>query len=165
MNKIKDKWYPTEKYLRLIRKEIDYILDNGDISQYLYYEGAGRTVVIIDKVAIKIPEYNKDIKINGYTQNKKEYEVYTKTKHSLLNPIYDIYRDCLICKEVLGDIYVLENDYNFNYDEIMKTIDMNLKKLSNVIVENNLSITELKASRNWGYDFSNNELVCLDYGI
>lgn len=43
MNKIKDKWYPTEEYLRLIRKEIDYILDNGDISQYLYYEGAGRT--------------------------------------------------------------------------------------------------------------------------
>lgn len=165
MNKIKEEWFPTEEYLKSIREKIDYILDNGDISQYSYYEGAGRTVVIIDKVAVKIPEHNEDIKIDGFSQNEKEYEVYTDSKHPILNPIYDIYRDCLICKEVLGDMYILENDYNFNYDEILKEIDTNLKDLSDVIIKHNLSFTELEAPRNWGYDFSKNKFVCLDYGI
>lgn len=165
MHKLNEEWYPNEEYLNNIKKEIDRLLDNNSPHDYCYYEGAGRTVVIVDKVAIKIPEYNDDIKVDGFSQNKKEYDIYLKTKHPLLNPVYDTYRDCLICKEVMADISVLEEMYHFKYKDILDGINKGVSELSDVISKHNLCPKDIEAPRNWGYDFECKKFVCVDYGI
>lgn len=165
MNELNQEWYPDEEYLNNIREKIDYILDNNTLLDYPYYEGGGRTVLIIDKVAIKIPEPHELAHIDGTSQNKKEYNVYMETKHPLLNPIYDKYRDCLICKEVMADIGVLEEVYNFKYKDILDEINKGIHELSEVIFKYKLCTKDIKAPRNWGYDFSTKKFVCVDYGI
>ena len=165
MDNINQEWYPDKNYLNNIKKEIDRILDNNSLFNYPFYEGAGRTVVIIDKVAVKIPEFHELAHIEGTSQNKKEYEIYMKTKHPRLNPIYDKHRDCLICKEVMADISVLEEKYHFKYEDILARINKGVSELSDVISNYNLYIEDITAPRNWGYDFSIKRFVCVDYGI
>lgn len=165
MNNTNQEWYPNKNYLNNIRKEIDRILDNNSLYNYPFYEGAGRTVVIIDKVAVKIPEFHELPHIEGTSQNEKEYEVYIKTKHPALNPVYDRHRGCLICKEVMADISVLEEMYHFKYEDILAGINEGISELSDVISNYNLYIEDITAPRNWGYDFSIKRFVCVDYGI
>ena len=64
MQELNQEWYPSEEYLTNIKKVIDRLLDNNTPHEYFYYEGAGRTVVIIDKVAVKIPEYNEEVRVD-----------------------------------------------------------------------------------------------------
>ena len=120
---------------------------------------------IIDKVAVKIPEFHELAHIEGTSQNEKEYEVYMKTKHPALNPVYDRHRGCLICKEVMADISVLEEMYHFKYEDILAGINEGISELSDVISNYNLYIEDITAPRNWGYDFSIKRFVCVDYGI
>lgn len=165
-NKEIKEYLPSEDDLKSIREEIDAIFnDPYRIHKYPFYEGGGRTVVIIDKFAVKFPEECDSAKVAGNSQNKKEYMVYKETKHPLLNPVYEEYRGCLICKEIIGDLYVLIHDYNFNYNEILSEINCKVNLLSPLIEKYSLDIGDLESPRNWGYDLSIKEFVCLDYGI
>lgn len=155
-----DNGEPTKLEIYNVKKEIDKIIYSEGIHNYPGYEGAGRNVLIINNLVVKFPtEYEKTC-ISGYTQNMKELEVYYKTKHPLLVPIYATHKGCLICKLLISNEDCLEMGLTLSSEELQKSASI----LDDLVEEFNLNKEDILQPRNWGYDLDDMKFKCLDYG-
>lgn len=90
-------------------------------------------VLIIDKVAVKIPEHHDKLNLLGNSQNIKELEWYLKSKHHRLTPIYTAYRGFIISKAIIADMCTLEDVFNLNWDFIKSEIDNGVEDLKDIV--------------------------------
>lgn len=155
---------PTKENIDKVKKAIDKILSTNSTCDYPTEEGCGRTVFLIDGFAVKFPEDCENIICTGGAQNLKEAEVYFKSQHESLVPVYAVYKGCLICKEVIDSHYV-EEITGLHYTEIDELIAKEIDKMKDLIEEFNLDIQDIKSARNWGFDTEDYTFKCVDYGL
>lgn len=130
--------------------------------------GGGRDILLLDNVVVKFP--NNNLKFNGGGQNITELEVYNKTKHEALVPVYGSHLGAIICKKVSDiPVEIYMKKYSINEMEatfkLREDIKNKIHQLNNIIKEFRLSISDLEKLNSWGYDKDIDDIVCLDYGL
>lgn len=126
--------------------------------------GIGRTVYLIDNLAIKIPRNNSRDTRSGICQSKLEYEIYSKEKLNMLCPVLYYNNGIVIMKRVESNPDILMNlvprDLTFK-ELIFKLYGKEICYLADIY---NLNMIDLVNIANWGYDTELSKFVCIDYG-